>query len=76
MRICQEDGLDVLEMMTVSARMAPAITWLDPLRFFSLGLCKRFGLCLSSAHKRSGIEAENFFSVRDCYRRHAAVSLG
>ena len=44
--------------------------------FFSLGLCKRFGLRPSSAHKRSGIEAENFFSVRDCYRRHGAASLG
>ena len=36
---------------------------------------ERFGL-RPSAHKRSGIEAENFFSVRDCYRRHAAASLG
>ena len=49
---------------------------LTPCDFFSLGLCKRFSLRPSSAHKRSGIEAENFLSVRDCHRRHAAASLG
>ena len=51
---------------------SPHLTLCD---FFG-GLCKRFSLRPSSAHKRSGIETENFFSVRDCYRRHAAASLG
>ena len=55
--------------------MAPAITSLDALRFLSFGISKKFGLRPSSAHNRSGTEAENLFSVRDCYRRDAAASL-
>ena len=60
----------------VLLKWPPRSPGLTPYDFFFLGLCERFSLRPSSPHKRSGIEAENFFSVRDCYRRHAAASLG